>query len=150
MAQRLIEAAQAIEVGHHQLVLAGMGQTFAGAGDETLAVEQAGQPVLVRSSELGFGRDDAGGAQPLFQPDAAPDADAAATHAQAHGDFGAGLLDAQDVLGQRPVGRQGQGAHRRRRAFRRQRAKTQGARSAGQVQAVFFRFPEPQGHIGGA
>ena len=109
--QRLVQAAQAVEVGHHQLMLAGALQAFARAGDETLAVEQAGEAVQVGGGELDLGRDHAGGAQAAFlKPDAAPDADPAAAHAQTYGDLRARFLDAQHILGQRPIRRQGQGA----------------------------------------
>ena len=84
VAQRLVQAAQAVEVGHHQLMLAGMGQALAGAGDETLAVEQTGQAVLIGGGELGFRRNHPGGAQAFLQPHATPDADAAAAHAQSN------------------------------------------------------------------
>ena len=48
VAQRLVQAAQAVEVGDHQLVAARLGQLLAGAGDEAAAVQQAGQARRAR------------------------------------------------------------------------------------------------------
>ncbi len=70
--QGLVEAAKAVEVGDHQFVVARFDQPLAGAGDEAAAVEQAGEGVGLGADETGLARGDAGGAQALLQPDAAP------------------------------------------------------------------------------
>ena len=74
MAQGLIETAQTIDVGHHQLILAGLDQLLPGAGKEGAAIEETRQPVEVGGCEFRFQGDDTGGAQPVLEPDAAPDA----------------------------------------------------------------------------
>ena len=81
------------------------------------------------------------GAQALLQPDAPPDRDARAAHAQAHGDLGARLLDAQDVVGVGAVLRQGERAQRGGGTVGGERSETQRAGGAGEPHAVALRLP---------
>ena len=80
MAQRLVQPAQAVQVGDHQAVAAGRLQLFAGAADKAAAIQEAGQGVLFGGGELGLRHDDAGGANTVLEPDSAPDAGIAAAH----------------------------------------------------------------------
>ena len=150
MPQGLVQPAQAIEIGHHQLVIARMLQVLAGAQDEALAVQQAREVVEIGRGELGLGGDHAGGADALLQPDSPPDADPAASHAQAHGHLRARLLHPQHIVSAGAVLGQGQGAHGGRRAFRGQRTQAKGARGSGEAELIALRLPMPQGHIGRA
>ena len=74
MAQGLIETAQTVDVGDHQFIVARLGQLLAGAGEEGATVEETCQPVEMGGGEFRFESDDTGGAQPVLEPDAAPDA----------------------------------------------------------------------------
>ena len=149
MAQRLVEAAQAIHVGHHQLIVAGLGQLFSGAGQEGAPVQKARQPVEVGGGEFGFERDDPRSAQTVLKPDTAPDAGFGIAHAQAYGDFGALGLRLEYLLGQRPVLRDGHGGEGGARTLRRQRAEPQRPRCAGEAHLVVRRRPYPQGGVRG-
>jgi len=61
----------------------------------------------------------------------------------------AGLPDTQQVLGDRTVLRQHEGAQGGGGSIGRQRAEPQGARGAVQAQAVTLGLPQPQGGVGG-
>ena len=148
VAERLVEAPQAIEVGDHQLVGARLACSFSRA--RATKLRRSSRPV--RRIALGGGEahlagDDAGGAQALLQPDAAPEAGLGAAHPQPRGDLGAGLADPQHVLGGGAVLRQHQRAQGGGGGFGRQRAKAQGARCAGEPQAVALGLPHPQRRI---
>ncbi len=148
--QRLVQAAQAIEIGDHQAVAAGGLQQLPRAANEAAPVEQAGQRILIGRREVGLGHDDAGGAHAVLEPFAAPDAGVAATHPDAGADLAAGLLDLEDVVDQRTILRHGQRAHGGGRALGREWRQTQPAGGASQAQAVGARVPTPQRDGGGA
>lgn len=93
VAQGLVQAAQAIDIGDDQLVHAVLGQALARLGDEALAVQQARQAVALGGRELDLGGGDARGAHPVLQPHAAPDAGFAAAHADAGDDLAAGFTN---------------------------------------------------------
>ncbi len=149
MPQGLVQSAQAVDVGHHQLIVAGLGQLFPGAGQEGASVQQAGQPVEVGGGELGLERDDPGGAQAVLQPDAAPDAGLGIAHAQADGDLGAFLLRLEDLLGQRPVLRDGHGGEGGAGTLRGQRSEPERPGRAGKAHLIIGRGPDPQGGVRG-
>ena len=149
MPQRLIETTQAVHVGHHQLIVAGLGQLLAGAGQEGAPVQKARQPVNVGGGEFGLEGHDAGRPQSVLQPDAAPDAGLGIAHAQAHGDLGPLGLRFENFLGQGPVLRNGHGGEGSTRTLRRQRAEAQRPGRTGEAHLVVGRRPDPQGGVRG-
>ncbi len=150
MPQGFVQPAQAVEIGDDHLVVAGNLQLLAGASDEAAAVQKAGKQILVGGCETRLGGHYAGGADPLLEPDAAPDGDPGAAHAQAHGDLGPGFLDAQDVFGIGAVLRQGERAQGGGRTVGGERAQAKRPGRAGQPHAVALGLPDPEGDVGGA
>ena len=149
MAEGLIEAAQAVDVGDDQLKVAGLGQLLSGPDEEGAAVQQTGQVVAVRGGEFGLKGHDPGGAQAVLQPDAAPDAGLGIAHAQADGDLGALFLRLEDFFGQRPVLRNGHGGEGGTRTLRCQRPKAKRPGRTGKAHLVLGRSPDPQGGVRG-
>ena len=109
----------------------------------------AGQPVEVGGGELCLKRDDPGGAQSVFQPDAPPDAGLGIAHAQADGDLGPLFLRLENLFGQGPVLRNGHGGEGRTRALRGQRTEAEGPGRAGKAHLIIGRGPDPQGGVRG-
>ncbi|MNC53344.1 hypothetical protein D3C75_1027450 [compost metagenome] len=125
MSQGLVQAAQAIHVGHNQLIIAWLGQGLGHTNQEGAAVQQAREDVAVGAGELGLQRHHARRAQTVLQPYAAPQAGLAAAHAQTHSDLGPLGLGLQQAVGQGAVLRHGQGGEGGARALWRQWAKAQ-------------------------
>ncbi len=110
MPQRLIEAAQAIEIGDHQGVGLRIAQQGPRLDDEAATVQKPGQHILFAGGELGFGHDHTRGARAAFlQPFASPDAGLAAAHADAGADLAAGRSHRQEALHEITVLRQAEG-----------------------------------------
>ena len=150
VAEGLVQPAQAIDVGHHQIIGAGRGQPFAGLGDEAAPVQKPGERVPPGGAEPDLLGDDACSAKAFLQPDAAPQACLGAAHSKPGRDLDSRLADPENFLGGGAVLRQHQGAQCGGRGFRRQGTQAQGPGRAIEAQAIALRLPEPQRHVGGA
>ncbi|MNI10764.1 hypothetical protein D3C73_638890 [compost metagenome] len=143
MAQGLVEPPQTVQVGHDHFIVPDRSQRLGHAHQEGAAVQQARQRVPVGAGELGFQGDDARRAQPVLQPDAAPQAGLAAAHPQAHGDLGPLSLGLEQAVGQGAVLGHGQGGEGRARTLGRQRPQAQRAGGAGEADLVLGGRPYP-------
>ena len=108
MAKRLVQPAQAIQIGDNQFLAGRRLKPLTRQGDEAAPIWQPCQIVQTRGGEANLCGDHAGRSPAFLKPDAAPDAGLTATHPQPHKDFAARVLHTKDFLSGGAILRQGE------------------------------------------